>query len=105
MVVKRIKRVNMKKIINQIKHIKEWTSLIRDIEAPSEEVQLYAVRRNIYAIAHIKNPTKKVQLEVLNQCSKLKNLRILKSIKNPCVEVLRVKNNVVWNFNKKLKED
>jgi len=62
----------------QIRLVKYDPDNIKEIENPSEAVQLAAVKRNGYAIRHIENPSEKVQLAAVQQ-----NGNALRFIKNP----------------------
>ena len=62
--------------------IRNHPSEIRNIENPSERLQLIAVRKDGYKIIFIKNPTEKVQLEAVRE-----NGYAIRYIKNPSEQV------------------
>lgn len=61
----------------QIQRVSMVPFSIRDIENPSEKVQLAALERNIYAFSSIQNPTFFVQLETIKKIGAL--IRYIKS--------------------------
>jgi hypothetical protein len=70
--------INHKAIKDYEYHIR-W---LNNLENPSEEIQLIAVKLNAGSIQYIKNPSEAVQLEAVKQ-----NLGAIQYIKNPSEEV------------------
>jgi archaellum component FlaD/FlaE len=64
---------------------------IKNIDNPSEKLQLIAIKQNVNAIKHIDNPTEKVQLAAIKQ-----NGNAIKHIDNPTekVQLEAIKRNV-----------
>ena len=66
----------------QLVAVKENLFSIKYMENPTEEVQLMAVIKNPYSIQYIQNPSEKVQLVAVEQ-----NPRLIRSIENPTEKV------------------
>jgi len=71
-----------KKLTQQRWMVKNWPFHIRTIRNPLPEIQLIAIKSNLYAIEYIKKPSRAVQLYVAK-----KDRSLIKFIKTPCEDL------------------